>query len=828
MIQSWLALAAILALATVGSAFAAEPETVSVDIPEQPLRYALNQLAQQANIEVVFYTDLGREVVAKRVKGQLTPEAALQQLLDGSGLAYEYIAERTVAILPSRKVGALEKKTTSLQLAQAEATTASEPVPSPAPAREGVPQDDSEVMEIVVTAQKRLQRLQDVPAGVSVVSGATIENMGADSVRDFLQFTPGLSVDHSGEIGNQIQIRGVNAQTGAASVGFYMDDLPFSFINLNFLPDPSPYDLESVQVLRGPQGALYGAGSAGGVVLVSTADPQLDAFGGKAEASSGSTRDGETNYSVSGALNVPLIEDKLAVRGVLSYQNNSGWIEDTLGQNGRNLKDEQRLNARLKVRAKPMAQMSVQLIGAVSRIGRGLAADLADDSNEYPESYFGYEADGEEDYEQYGAVVTYDFGRFTARNATSYLDYDAPFSFPYIAYVPLLYAAEVFANELRLNSKPGGGPFDWVAGFYLRNARQIVFQDLSSLGLPFNNDDHGTSKQYSLFGEATFKLGERVDLSAGGSYFTDDTQNRANLAPGEPDPVFSKVDTDQFSPQVSVTFHPSEESSIYARYAEGFRAGTIDFSLSTYFAQLSIPGITGTVDAENIKAYEIGTKADFLDRRLHAELALFYNDVDNVQQSAFVVDAATNVSATTILNAGKSRSKGVEWVLGLTPVNGFSAELSGAYTDAGIARDFYAPGRDPATSEPLFRKGSPIYLVPEWIVGLRLSYEWNLGSSGLAATLSSSSQYSAGRPLTQLGAAATYGDDILRTDLRLEIAREGKWGAFAFADNVSNEQDIITPYAYSATFVDLGAPVDRSIGSRARPRTLGLGFRMQF
>ena len=272
--------------------------------------------------------------------------------------------------------------------------------------------DTKIIEEIVVTAFKREGlRVVDAPASINILDGEFIEDLGADQIEDFLQFSPGLSIDEAQGVAGSgvtaIQIRGVSATFGAASVGFYLDDLPFSFINFNLLPDPSPYDLRSIEVLKGPQGTLYGAGSAAGVVIVNTNDPIMNKFSAKADLQGSSTDRGSENYSFSGALNVPLVKDKLAARVTISYQNNDGYIDDRSVPGADNLNDEERLNARLKLLYTPSEDLEVKLIGAVSRIDRTISGDLADDNFEIDIVSFptpGFPQTGVADYEQFGVV----------------------------------------------------------------------------------------------------------------------------------------------------------------------------------------------------------------------------------------------------------------------------------------------------------------------------------------------------------------------------------------------------------------------------------------
>ena len=681
--------------------------------------------------------------------------------------------------------------------------------------------------EIVVTSLKRDGlTILDVPAAISTISGSEIENSGADGLDDFLQFASGTSIDRGNGAGTTtIQIRGINSTFGSASVGFYMDNLPVSFVSLNFLPDPSPFDLKQIEILKGPQGALYGAGSSGGVVLMRTNDPVLNEFSGKVDVSVSDTDGGGENYSASAAFNFPLIPDVAAFRGVLSYQDKSGWIDDSFNPGLTDLNAEERLNGRAKLLITPNEQLSIKLLGVISRNENEFGTDAADASNEFPSSLFGpFDSSSAVDFNQYGAVISYDFSSFTLTNALSYIDYESSSNRPFIASIPTDVDLETVVNEFRLNSNKQE-PFSWVAGAYYRKSTQDLFQDLDALNLPVNTDDETESEQYSIFGEGAYGFYDGdLELTIGGSYFNDDTINDTNFGPRR---ILNEVGTSLFSPQISIAYHPTQDSTLYARYAEGFRSATVDFGLPLEFAQLVVPSLTGQVRPEEITSYEIGAKGDFADGKIHAEAAFFYNDIMDIQQFTVVSVPGVVVPVSTVLNAGEAESIGFEWLFNYKPVDELNLRFSGSYTKAEISKDFFVPGTNAANSAPLFRDGARLNLVPELIVNASASYSWPLNTSGLEGTALVSVQYSSDRALTVLASDAILGDDVVRADARLEIGKDN-WSVYLFADNIANEDGAIAPTRDAATLMNAGVPLDGVSAIRFRPRTIGIGFRANY
>lgn len=802
------------------------------------LEQVFDQFYQQTDFEFLYSFELIDVDGLKDVSGQYTINEALAITLQDTGLTGGLTESGMIVITPEQSAqapfgeGKPVRNTTKRSLL----ATISSLIFGAAGASASHAQDASDTGQestldtIVVTGLKREQSLLEAPAGVAVIDGDEIERLSADSITDFLQLTPGISLGPAERGGIQIQIRGVNSASGASPVGFYLDDLPFSFINLNISPDPSPFDLESVEILRGSQGTLYGAGASGGVVLINTRDPELNRFEAKLDTSVATTEDGGESYSVSTAINLPLIEDKLALRGVFSYQNDGGWIDDAVDPSIEDINGRETFNGRIKLLAAPTDNLSILLSAAIKRSDRDLASDLADNSGRLPVSVFGFEGLGqtlssEEDYEQYGAVVEYATPWFNVRNALGYIDYSNPNATLFLLPVPTQFDANTLVNELRFTSNHDG-PLSWIAGVFYRDAEQTLFQDASFVGLTFNPVDMGTSKQWSVFGDVSLELWDGlVEVSAGASYFTDDVENVALLLPTVPDPVISGIETEQFSPQFTATYNPSDNLSIYARYAEGFRPGINDFSVSTFFAQAVAPSIDGLVDAEEITSYEIGAKGQFFENMLQTQLALFWNTSDDVQQTGTVIDPATGVPVTTIINAGESTSRGVELSGTFAPFDGLDLFFSGSYTDAEISEDFFAPGADPATSDPIFVEGTPIYLVPEFTAAAGGTYRWSLGGR-LEGAVSANIQYTSERPLTSLGGPPVLGDEFFRGDLRAEIGRDN-WTVYSFIENVTDEDGVITPSG-NGPLIATAAPVDGVLGIRTRPRTYGVGFRIDY
>ncbi len=687
--------------------------------------------------------------------------------------------------------------------------------------------DERVVEEVFVTALKQgNQSLADTPVSIAVIDGTEVEKLQADSLRDFLQLSSGVALDSADGGQNNIAIRGMGSNFGSASVGFYIDDLPFSFLNKADVPDPSVYDLKQVEVLKGPQGTLYGAGSAGGVVRIITNDPELDTFGAKGEAYYSTTKGGEGSYSFSGAINIPIIDDKLGLRAVYSNSDNGGWIDDSTGNYGEDVNEEKKVNYRVKLLANITDELSVKWLVNQNRYESD-GSYVADDNGQFP---IVFDTENETEYRQYGMTIVYEKEWATLVNITSYMNYDNFYRPPQHRDVATLFSTEIVSNEFRLSSN-NDGPLTWIGGLFYRDLEQSVDQSLSFNGVTaFAFFDRADSTQYSIFGSTTYHLTDKMEVSVGGSYFSDSVDQRSGFPVGLGAFIESRsigVDTDLFSPKVSFAYHPSENHMLYVSYSEGFRSGFTDFGVSTLFAQNSIPSLTGVVDAETVKAYEIGAKSHFFDSMLYAEIAIYRNDLEDSQQSAAVTDPNTQLTANTALNVGKSRAVGVDWSLMLRPAAGFDIGLSGAYVDAEVTEDFFS---SPTAAVPIFAKGDPVNGVPEWMVNLTGRYSWGVGDTGLNARIAATLQYASERAKLILGESPSLGEESTRADLRFEIGDEKK-SLFLFVENLTNEDAVMTANILTeGQFAANGnvVSIDGALGTRFKPRTLGVGFRVDY
>lgn len=524
------------------------------------------------------------------------------------------------------------------------------------------------INEIVVTAQRRTERIQDVPMAVTLLNPRVLDQREIKSVRQLSPAVPGLLIDAVG--GNTIPaIRGVTtliSQAGSVSnVALYLDGVYQPVGQAN---DLRLNDVERIEVLKGPQGTLYGRNATGGSINIYTAQPSFTPSG-KVSVGYGSFDTVELN----GFVNGPLVGDVVAGSLSANYSHSDGYVKDfTTGRSvGESTSYQLRskvffqfsdpvsllLTAHLSYLNDPSVQETTALNG--NSLGRVVNAVVAD----RPYTYSGSPAVNKS--RQYGgaAKLSFDANFATLTSLTAYsritnsyaLDADGS-SAPFVQYISPLDRANVFQEEVNLTSNAKTG-FQWIlgAGYYSYNA-------LSLLYLPLPPDKFGVysrtpDKAGSVFGEATIPFFDHFDAILGFRYTKETVTNRGSLAINppttEPFPFVGKSTYDKFTPRVTVQYKPSAYTNIYATFTQGFKSGLFDSASGAI------------VKPENLTAYEVGIKTSELSGGLTLNAEGFYYDYTNqqVQEIAFV--NSQQLVKTT--NSGKSRIYGFDGEL-IAPV----------------------------------------------------------------------------------------------------------------------------------------------------------------
>jgi outer membrane receptor protein involved in Fe transport len=302
-----------------------------ISVPAARADVALKSLARQAETPLLFSYDLAKTVQANAVSGRLTLNEALKQMFRGTGLSSSLTKSGVITVTRTSTTGQdtdMSSKKTSSILGIISVFLGAGLIPHQSHADEPT----AELAEIIVTAEKRDSTIQKTPISITAISGDALTAQGTTNMLEVAQETPGVSFRTAGPGQTEFEVRGLASSGGAtATVGYYLDDIPISPPAIGDIGkvviDPTLYDLNRVEVLRGPQGTLYGAGSMGGTIKVITNPAEVNSFESTADGTFSSTDGGGNNWAANAMLNVPLVTDKAALRLVVSSSDNDGWID---------------------------------------------------------------------------------------------------------------------------------------------------------------------------------------------------------------------------------------------------------------------------------------------------------------------------------------------------------------------------------------------------------------------------------------------------------------------------------------------------------------------
>jgi iron complex outermembrane receptor protein len=584
-----------------------------------------------------------------------------------------------------------------------------EPVAAPA-----VDAETGGIAEVIVTAQKRREQASRVPSAISVLGAAQLESQHVSQLADLAGYLPSVQIVTGGSPGQtQISVRGIPTLGPGAVVGTYLDDTPLGSSNnfssaSMFVLDLLPYDVARIELLRGPQGTLYGASAMGGLLKYVTNDPDLDTLSGRvgmgASALSGADGNG---WETRGVINVPLIKDTLAVRATLANTHTPGYVNNALnGQLGINRVQQQygRVAALWRVSNTVNVKMSAlrQKIDAKDN-----SVLLLSPSTLTP--VFGQQTTSKNVSEAFGKTLDYasasvnaDLGWADFTSASSYsktttrlvtdLTQQFGIAFPMlgnfapgISAFPLDLDLRKFTQELRLSSK-SGKDVEWqINAFYAREKsgnRQLGTATTMD-GVPLAGIDPllvvslpSEYREQALYGQVSYKLTEKFNLT-GGLRYAKNKQNYDQIVSAGILLPLGVSHGDSSENVVTYLFSPryflSADTMIYGRIASGYRPGG---------PNVRIPGVPLVVDADSLVNYEIGMKSSFLNKRASIELAVYQINWRDIQLRAV---SASGVGY--LANAGTAKSRGIELTANLRPIPSLRLGFNTAYTNARLTED---------------------------------------------------------------------------------------------------------------------------------------------
>ncbi len=695
--------------------------------------------------------------------------------------------------------------------------------------------DDS---EIIVTASKREQSVRDVPGSVSAVSEATLQKLNASSLSDYITRVPGVVFNDYQPGVSEVVIRGIASSTyheaNQSTTGYYLNELPLGEPGFPLvIPDVDSFDVARVEVLRGPQGTLFGSSSLGGAVnyVVNEADPGR--FDAGFEGTVATTKHaGQLSYAVKAMVNAPLVADKLAVRLVALQRFDAGFLDSPgIGDKGSN--DLRVRGLRGSIVFTPTETTRISVLSMYQEY------DLDDQTyvfiipgtrnytrpntvREYQDSDFQMHSLRFE--QELGFATLTAVGSYTKKHASSLFDYGLGYFDPRTD-TPLVGIgsgnSKTEYGELRLAS-PDDGRLRWLIGANYTRLRGFGDDRLQLEGIAEYVDAHPaefggqasstitpgdyTSRstytnrvtEKAVFGEVSYDIVDRLTLTLGGRVFQYRTRPQATLLPNaDLVPPFSYAAAaskqSDFIPKASLTFKPNDDFMVYALYSEGFRIGGINVFALPY------PSLPQSFGSDTTRNYEIGTRFDLIDKRLSIDLTAYHIDWNNIQARLFTPD-----SRAYTVNGGGADIDGVEVSLTMRPTRNLTFASNVSYNDARLSSllpDSFAVGGG-------YASGSRLPGASEWT--LSNSIDLSFPDAKLQPRVGLSHRYQSGAPVA-FGATLDRGDFHI-VDLNASITLDEKIEVALFAKNLFNQYGILSaPFSFA--------------GSVARPRTIGATLR---
>ena len=626
-------------------------------------------------------------------------------------------------------------------------------------------QAQAQLEEVIVTAQKREENVQSIPIAVTALSEATLRNANMLNMDDVARHVPGFTVTNYNPVTPQPFIRGVGSSPSDAgsdaSVGVFIDGV-YAGRAGGYRADM--YDIQRVEVLRGPQGTLFGRNVAGGALNILSNAP-TDEYAGDIEVTGGDY----DLWGVKGMLNGPLT-DQLAARLAFAVRQRDGYTDNTV--TGSELQDEDNKSVRGRLRWDLSDKVTANLIadyvkddlkGPAARSYTGDPADALGAvglgglvTSVLPNSSdpFKIEADidGRAKREMYSATLQLDWetslGTVTSVSGFRHNDfdyYDDVFGLafdPASDLEPLLTdktdeESDQFSQELRITSATD--QLVWTAGLYYLDQDVDQLETFSPLGFPVSYDQRADTTSYAVFAQGTLPFGEHWAVTAGGRYSYDERDFKLDTQGFDigfglltPDPAnpgadavpFSASDDDswsKFTPKLSLEYTPNDDIFSYLTWSQGYKSGGYNGVATNQTAA------TTPFDEETVNNYEIGVKSDFFDDRVRLNVAAFYMDYEDLQ--VFVSSFESTVGLL-VDNAGEADIYGVEAEFFYAPNDRLNLTATYAWLDAEIGNNeigTVAEGNSLTRSPEHSASAAVQYRLPLANLGdllLRADYAW--------------------------------------------------------------------------------------------------------
>lgn len=704
-------------------------------------------------------------------------------------------------------------------------------------------QATTELDELIVTATKRNESIRDVAMPISAVGGAELQKANANSLADYIVRLPGVTFNDYQPGISEVVVRGISATTyheqGQTTTGYYLNEVVV--VEPGFpigIPDVDTFDLERVEVLRGPQGTLFGSSTLGGLVNYVAKTADTNKFEGAVQGLLGGVENGggDSNYAVKAMLNVPIIADKLGVRLTGLQRFDAGFL-DNPGTKEEGVNDFRTRGLRGSMVFTPREGTKLTFLSAYQD-------SKLDDQTYLSRDYIRNTArpePQETDFWLNSLRLDQDvgFANLTLLGSTNHKTNTTTYAYPYAyvtgvttgagsAYSIGAAKADIDTFEARLASKDDDR-LKWLIGAsYMRaekssadriyqpgaaayiTANPSLFGGYSGAILAPGDAIYGYisdtyNKDFGIFGEVSYKFTPQWEITLGGRYY--DTKNTAtitnaagSLGAGTFSPTASTFGTaqkeDGFTPKVTLAYRPQKGVTAYATYSRGFRVGGPNPNAAI------LPGIPTSYGSDTVDNYEAGLKTSLLQNRLTLDLSVFHLKWKDIQARLFT---AAPYYYSYVTNAGAAKVDGVEFAGSLKVSQHITFSNSTTYQEAKLTTllpDSFAVGGG-------YAAGTTLPGSSKWSTSNNLTFDFP--EAALQPTFEVAHRYLGKAPVA-FGNPNTRGNFNI-FDLRASISPAERVRVLGFVNNFTNEYGIL-----NAPFTDQAAPAY----SIVRPRTAGI------
>lgn len=727
---------------------------------------------------------------------------------------------------------------------------------------------------VVVTANKRVENIREVGASITVVGERQLENIGASSLTDYAALVPGMQVQSNGNPGQtSISLRGIAAMSPSATVATYIDEVPLGSSGIYqaanaFMLDLLPYDISQVEVMRGPQGTLYGAGAIGGLLKYVIRAPDLASDEMRVGVGLRSVQDGGSDWNVRVGASAPLKDDRLGLRMSLARNGLPGYTDNEV-DGAKDVNDAEQIGARVAL-AWDGEAFDADLGVLHQRIHSNGRAGVALDPDTL-EPLFGDFVDRTWQPQPFSKTLTLTslgldwdlgWGDFVSATGVSKTEtssqLDATIQFGEVANLMLGlpepgssglrydFDLDKITQEFRLTSKSGGA-FEWMVGvFYTEeDALQSQFvwlEQLDGTPLPAPYDTMfgtlallnmpSTYEELAVFANGSWRVGDRFKIDAGLRQARNEQWFSQNGDAGILVPIGDfpgESSEDVFTWSLSPQFKLNDDAMVYLRAATGYQPGG---------PNVALPGMPPTVDSSMLASYEIGLKSAFADQRVLLDVAAYRIDWEDIQV------AASFNGIGGLVNGGEATSEGLELSARFRATANLNFGINGAYNKATLKNDFQPAvipqdGYDVVINSGL--AGDRIPYVPEWSWSATAEYAFSAGAGlngqvggalrwlgdRLNGTTERTRVTAPGDPSTVLmeEIVAPIGlDSYAALDLYAGIGR-GNWEVRAYVNNVTGSDGWSSVELIGSEVT--GVPV-QTVAVPILPRTFGVELDFRF